>query len=84
MEQLLEITNVPISFELKIHNAKLEVADTSTNQGIVDFTDLTLTGQSCILIPANSEIKQSTHQESIRSMTRRELRVPMKMKFSHP
>ena len=41
MEQLLEITNVPISFELKIHNAKLEVADTSTNQGIVDFTGLT-------------------------------------------
>ena len=40
MEQLLEITNVPISFELKIHNAKLEVADTSTNQGIVDFTNL--------------------------------------------
>ncbi|WP_312693492.1 DUF6470 family protein [Caproiciproducens sp.] len=41
MEQLLAITNVPISFELKIHNAKLEVADTCTNQGIVDFTDLT-------------------------------------------
>nr|WP_319488421.1 DUF6470 family protein [uncultured Caproiciproducens sp.] len=41
MEQLLEIKNVPISFELKIHNAKLEVSDTSTNQGIVDFTDLT-------------------------------------------
>lgn len=41
MEQLLAITNVPISFELKIHNAKLEVSDTCTNQGIIDFTDLT-------------------------------------------
>lgn len=42
MEQLLAIKNIPISFEMKIHNAKLEMSsDAPTQQGIVDFNYLT-------------------------------------------
>jgi len=42
MEQLLDVKIVPISFELKVHPAKLEASsDTSTQQGIVDYRDLT-------------------------------------------
>ena len=42
MEQLLDIKNIPISFEMRIHNAKIEVADDApAQQGIVDFNYLT-------------------------------------------
>jgi len=41
MEQLLDVKIVPISFELKVHPAKLEESsDASTQQGIVDYRDL--------------------------------------------
>lgn len=41
MEQLLEVKIVPISFELKVHNAKLEVSSNiPSQQGIVDVHDL--------------------------------------------
>ncbi|MBW7573340.1 DUF6470 family protein [Caproiciproducens faecalis] len=54
MEQLLDIVNVPISFEVKIHNAKLEIAnDGISQQGIVDFTDLT---------PYTSKLYFDTHE----------------------
>ena len=37
MKQLLEITNVPVSFELKVHRAKLEVpSDAQKRQNIVN------------------------------------------------
>lgn len=42
MEQLLDIKNIPILFEMKVHNAKIEVADDApSQQGIVDFNYLT-------------------------------------------
>lgn len=42
MEQLLAMKNIPISFEMKIHNAKLEMSsDAPTQQGIVDNDYLT-------------------------------------------
>ncbi len=42
MEQLLDIIHIPLSFEMKVHNAKLEISDDNFfQQGIVDFTDLT-------------------------------------------
>jgi hypothetical protein len=54
MEQLLDIIHVPISFEMKVHNAKLEISDdTFSQQGIVDFTDLT---------PYTSRLYFDTHE----------------------
>lgn len=54
MEQLLDIIHVPISFEMKVHNAKLEISDDAfSQQGIVDFTDLT---------PYTSRLYFDTHE----------------------
>jgi len=42
MEQLLDVKIIPISFELKVHPAKLEASsDAPDQQGIVDYRNLT-------------------------------------------
>jgi hypothetical protein len=54
MEQLLEVKIVPISFEIRVHNAKLEeTSDLPSKQGIVDYRDL---------YPYTPKLRLDTHE----------------------
>ena len=54
MEQLLEVKIVPIAFEMKVHNAKIEeISSSSLRQGIVDYRDL---------LPYTNRLRVDTHE----------------------